>query len=276
MRKLNYTVVDVFTTRPLAGNPLAVFTNAAGLSSALMQRLAAELNLSETAFVLPPERGGTARLRIFTPRRELPFAGHPIVGSAYVIGRAAPLGLVRFETGVGEVPVIIDREGGFVSRCTMTQPAPRYDEGDVSVEALQNTLGHKGIVRVCAATNGPWFVLAQVDDVDALRPDPSAIARLPHNLGVYEAPRDGVTRQRLFAPNDGIAEDPATGSLAGVVAQRLRLDGLLRGERLEIHQGAALGRPSEIFVELREGEGPRVGGAAVSVARGTFELPTGL
>lgn len=272
MRKLNFSVVDVFTTRPLEGNPLAVFTNAAGLSAESMQRIARETNLSETAFVLPAEEGGTARLRIFTPRRELPFAGHPIVGSAYVIGRAAPLGLVRFETGAGEVPVIIDREGGFVSRCTMTQPEPRFFDGELSPEVLSKALGCKVIGAVWGASNGPSFLLARVDDVRAARPDPGALARLPHAVGIYEAPRERLTRQRLFAPGEGINEDPATGSLAGLVGARLVLDGLLAAGSLEIRQGDEVGRPSEIFVELREGGRPRVGGACASVARGVYEL----
>lgn len=275
MRRLNYTVVDVFTTRALTGNPLAVFSNAAGLSGVTMQRLARETNLSETTFLLPPERGGTARLRIFTPRRELPFAGHPIVGSAYVIGRAAPLGLIRFETGMGEVPVVIDREGGFVSRCTMTQPEPRYAECAVDPEVISIALGRRVIGTVWEATNGPWFLLVRVDDVSAVKPDLGALAKLPHPVGVYETPRDGATRQRLFAPGDGISEDPATGSLAGLVGERLRRDGHLRHAELLIHQGDEVERPSLIHVEVREGERPRVGGACTSVARGTFELPTG-
>jgi trans-2,3-dihydro-3-hydroxyanthranilate isomerase len=275
MRKLNYSVVDVFTTRPLEGNPLAVFTNPGDLSAETMQRLAQELNLSETAFILPPRAGGTARLRIFTPRRELPFAGHPIVGSAYVIARAAPLGLLRFETGVGEVPVVVDREGGFVSRCTMTQPEPRFAETDVTPEVLSKALGANVIGAVLEATNGPSFLLAMVDDVDAIARDAGALARLPHAVGVYERPRDGVTRQRLFAPGEGIAEDPATGSLAGLVGARLAREGLVDGA-LEIHQGAQVRRPSVIYVDARAGERPRVGGACASVARGTFELPRGV
>lgn len=274
MRKLNYCLVDVFTERPLSGNPLAVFTNAAGVSPELMQRIARETNLSETAFILPAESGGTARLRIFTPRRELPFAGHPIVGSAYVIGRAAPLGLIRFETGAGEVPVVIDREGGFVSRCTMTQPEPRFTATDVTAEVISKALGCNVIGAVWEASNGPSFLLARVEDVGAARPDLGALAALPHAVGIYESPRERLTRQRLFAPGEGITEDPATGSLAGLVGARLRLDALLSAGDLEIQQGDALGRPSSIYVGLRDGERPTVGGACASVARGVFELPS--
>src|SRR5438874_9207693 len=121
-----YVVVDVFTDTPLEGNALAVFTDGRGLSSNAMQRLARELNLSESVFVLPPEDGGDARIRIFTPAHELPFAGHPVLGSAVVVGEPLAGDLVRLETGLGIVPVELRREGGRVVSGRMQQPIPTW------------------------------------------------------------------------------------------------------------------------------------------------------
>ncbi len=272
MRKLNYSLVDVFTERPLMGNPLAVFTLTRELPDAVMQRLAREMNLSETAFVTPTSARSTARLRIFTPVREVPFAGHPVVGSAYVIARSTPLGLLRFETGAGLIEVVIEREGGFVSKCVMAQPAPAYRDVEVDAALLRAAIGVAPSGAVREGSNGPTFLLVPVDDVDAVRPDMGALARLPP-VGVYERPRGRVTRQRLFAPTLGVPEDPVTGSLAGLVAQRLLLDGLVEPGELTIHQGEQVDRPGVVWTHVSHEWPPRVGGACASVARGTVEIP---
>ena len=141
MRKLSYTIVDVFTTTPLAGNPLAVFTDGNGLSRQRMQELAREMNLSETTFLQRAEGDATARIRIFTPRTELPFAGHPIVGTAFVIARSTPLHTIRFETGVGPIDVEVERDGGFVVRCTMTQPTPTLAPAEIDADLVSRALG---------------------------------------------------------------------------------------------------------------------------------------
>src|SRR6266516_2989558 len=127
MKNLRYVVADVFTHRPLAGNQLAVFTDGRDVDDETMQRLARELNLSETVFVLPPSEGGHARIRIFTPVMELPFAGHPVLGSAFVLGAPLQLGEIRLETGSGIVPVTLEREGARIVFGWMSQPVPRWE-----------------------------------------------------------------------------------------------------------------------------------------------------
>src|SRR5690606_32531898 len=131
MRALRYTLCDVFTDRPLAGNQLAVFTDARGLDSELMQSIAREMNLAETVFVQEPQAGGHARLRIFTPTREVPFAGHPTLGGAFVLGGPLQLERLQLETGSGTVPVRLEREGPRVVFGWMEQPVPKrrvYDD----------------------------------------------------------------------------------------------------------------------------------------------------
>src|SRR6478609_4656133 len=126
MAQYRYVLLDVFTDEPFTGNQLAVYTDARALPEDRLQRIAREMNLSETVFMLPATGQGDARLRIFTPRRELPFAGHPLVGAAWVYGRATQLGRITFETGVGLVPLELERSGDRLTRATMTQPRPRF------------------------------------------------------------------------------------------------------------------------------------------------------
>lgn len=272
VRRLSYTVVDVFTDTALAGNPLAVFTNAIGLDAGLMQRLARELNLSETTFLLPAEQGGTARLRIFTPRRELPFAGHPLVGSAYVLGRSTPVPVVRFETGVGPIDVEIERNGGFVTRCVMTQPVPTFS-APPDGGAIRDALGTEPLGESIVADNGPTTLLVPVANVATLSPDLRAVEALGvTTVCAYAPPRDGSVRCRVFAPAVSITEDPATGSAAGPLGVHLLARGAIEAGRLEVVQGVELGRPSLIEVEVEVDAPPRVGGACVPVARGSFEL----
>src|SRR5947207_3183652 len=123
---LRYVVADVFTNVPLAGNQLAVFTDGRDVDDETMRKLAREMNFSETVFVLPPEAGGHARIRIFTPGVELPFAGHPVLGSAFVLGQPLQLTEIRLETGAGVVPVRLEREGPRITFGWMTQPIPQW------------------------------------------------------------------------------------------------------------------------------------------------------
>ena len=272
MRKLNYTLVDVFTETPLTGNPLAVFTNGSGVPEERMAALARELNLSETVFLLPAEQGGTARARIFTPRRELPFAGHPLIGAAYVLGRSVPLAEIHLECPVGVITVTVERDGGFVTSCTMTQPEPRLRTIETPV-GLAAALASEIVGDVVEASNGPSFLLVPVADVDAVRPDTSALQHISeHGVYVFEPPRRGEARVRLFAPNLGITEDPATGSAAGLLGVHLLSTGAIERGELLLRQGAQIGRPSLLRVYVNPGEPPRVGGACVPVARGSFEL----
>jgi trans-2,3-dihydro-3-hydroxyanthranilate isomerase len=270
--KLSYTLVDVFTDRALTGNPLAVFTNGTGVSDDVMQGLARELNLSETTFLQRTDGAATARLRIFTPQRELPFAGHPIVGTAYVIARSTPVAAVRFETGVGPIDVAIERQGGFVSRCVMTQPEPRF-AAFAGREELADALGAALAGEPVRADNGVASLLVPVADTAVLVPDHAALSRLDASTVCCFAPPKGSTvRARVFAPAVGVPEDPATGSAAGPLAVHLVATGAVPAGLVEVHQGREIGRPSLIEVGVVEGEPPRVGGSCVAVARGTFEL----
>ena len=137
MRTLRYVLADVFTDTPLAGNPVAVFTDGRGVEDKQMQRLARELNLSESVFVLPAEAGGHARIRIFTPGVELPFAGHPTLGTAFVLAQPLQLEVIRLETGMGIVPVALEREGARIVFGRMEQPLPAW-EPFADEEALLN------------------------------------------------------------------------------------------------------------------------------------------
>jgi trans-2,3-dihydro-3-hydroxyanthranilate isomerase len=268
--------VDVFTDIPFAGNPLAVVPDADELLDEQMQDIAAELNLAETTFV----KGGAERLRIFTPRSELPLAGHPVVGTSLVLaslGRLPEDGVHVFKTGAGETPVEL---GGGVA--TMTQ-AP-FDPGielDPSQMASLLRLGADVVVgtpRACSTITTPQ-ALVHVRDRETLarlEPDLPAIAAFREAMGVAAWCEDGdELAVRFFAPGDGIPEDPATGSVAGALGALRVFEGGQPGSVL-VRQGAEIGRPSEIRVTVdgRPGapEAPRVGGTAVPVLTGTLTV----
>jgi trans-2,3-dihydro-3-hydroxyanthranilate isomerase len=281
-----YVVVDCFTDRPLTGNQLAVFTDARELREELLQPLAREMAFSETVFVYPPAQGGHARIRIFTPASELPFAGHPVLGSAFVLAGPMQLLEIRLETGVGIVPVLLEREGDRIVFGWMSQPVPTIAPFEPEAELLA-ALGvarselpvevyDNGLAHVCVA-------LAGEQAVAALEPDLAALARL--QLGWGGKPFDtscfaGSGRRwktRMFAPADGVPEDPATGSAAGPLACHVIRHGRAAfGEELAISQGAELGRPSTLHARVEGAAGTiervEVGGSAVVVARGEFRL----
>ena len=279
MRNLRYVVTDVFTDQALAGNQLAVFTDGRDVEDATMQALAREMNLSETVFVLPPSEGGHARLRIFTPLAELPFAGHPVLGSAFVL--AAPLQLVeiRLETGAGVVPITLEREGARITFGWMSQPIPEW-EPFAQADDVASLLGVRPQLPVELYRLGPghvYFALASEEEVAAVSPDFGALARLTE-AGVNCFAGSGRRwKTRMFAPATGVAEDPATGSAAGPLAVHLLRHGLIQsGDEIEISQGEEIGRPSTLFARAF-GDGDRierveVGGSAVVVARGEFKL----
>jgi trans-2,3-dihydro-3-hydroxyanthranilate isomerase len=275
MRKLNYSLVDVFTERPFDGVPLAVFTLSQPAPPAVMQRIAREMNLAKTAFVCPTGVRATATLRVFTPAREVALSGHAVVGSAYVIARSAPIGLLRFETGAGSIEVLIEREGGFVSRCVMTQPMPTWRdvEAEVDRELVRAAIGAELRGPLREASLETPVLLARVDDVDAVTVDAAAMARLARPVAVYEAPRERTVRQRLFEPSSDAIEAPVSGLLAGAIGQRLVLDDELESGELTTAQGAHLGRPGAVWSYLSREHSPRVGGACASVGRGNFEVP---
>ena len=276
---LRYVVADVFTDKPLTGNQLAVFTDGRGVDDATMQDLARECNFSETVFVLPAENGGHARIRIFTPSIELPFAGHPVLGSAFVLGAPLQLVEIRLETGAGIVSVVLEREGARIIFGWMQQPIPEF-EPFAEAEAVQQLLGIRSQLPVELYHLGPqhaYFELSSEDEVAALEPDFAALARITHAGVNCFAGSGNRWKTRMFAPAGGVAEDPATGSAAGPLAIHLARHGRIGfGDEIEISQGVELGRPSKLYARV-EGSAERierveVGGSAVIVARGEFRL----
>ncbi len=277
---LRYVLCDVFTDRPLAGNALAVFTDARRLSAGTMQELARELNLAECVFVLPATEGGHARIRIFTPTRELPFAGHPTLGAAFVLGGPMQSELVRLETGAGIVPVRLEREGARISFGWMTQPIAKVGSFARQSE-LFAALGVAGsLLPVESYDLGPTHLFVNVgsrDEVARLQPDLRALQALC-TQGVNVFAGDGLQyKTRMFAPSHGVAEDAATGSAAGPLAVHLLRHGRIRsGDTLTIEQGAELQRPSTLYARAHGSaeciERVEVGGCAVVIGRGELTL----
>ena len=284
MSMRRYTIADVFTDVPLQGNQVAVFTDASGLSDETMQRAAREMNLSETVFVFRAEDPNAhLRVRIFTPSTELPFAGHPVLGTAFVVGRAMGSSVVRLETGLGIVPVTLSRaNGGAPYYGEMEQfvpPVESFEAVDELVAALGAAPDHGGL-PIEAYRNGPLHVYVEFPSeaaVAALKPDLGAIER----LGVYGincfAGSGTRWKTRMFGPALGVAEDPATGSAAGPLAVHLVRHGRVEfGTDIEIVQGVEIGRRSVLRARV-EGSGQEiervfVGGSAVIVARGEYRL----
>ncbi len=273
MRTLRYVIVDVFTATALEGNPLAVFTGADGLDDATMQALARETNLSETTFLQRATEGGTARLRIFTPTSELPFAGHPIIGSAWVIARATPIADVGFETGMGLIPVAIEREGGTLVGARMRQPEPLIGPSEFDRDALAAAIGTPLVGEPVIGANGLSHLLCPVADVADATPDWAALTRYDvRTIYLWAPPVDGIMRTRMFSPIDGIFEDPATGSAAGALGIHLLQSGVIGEGRVTMLQGVEAHRPSYIEVDVAHGAPPVVGGSCRVVARGEFQL----
>ena len=299
-RRYRVITADVFTDMMFGGNQLAVFTDAHGLSDATMQAIAREMNLSETVFVLPAESPrGTRRLRIFTPGRELPFAGHPTVGSAFVLTATGEVRLdgevtrIVFEEGVGPVEVTVRAEAGRPVFCQLSAaklpefgPAPPSDEALASVLSveLDDIVQAERAPRACSC--GVPFLFVTVRDVDALAHARINVEKWERHLApdwateiyvIAHEPGSANVRARMFAPAMGITEDPATGSaaaaLAGYLAPPTAPDGVLRWT---VKQGIEMGRPSTIFVEADVVSGAisaiRVGGASVLVSAGELTI----
>lgn len=277
MPTFRYVVADVFTDVPLAGNQLAVFTDATQIPEERLQPLAREMNLSETVFVYPPAGDGHVRLRIFTPSRELPFAGHPILGTAFVLAAPLQLGEIRLETGAGVVPVRVEREGARIVFGWMRQPAFQWEEYDRAGELLELLGVDEAGLPVEAYHQGPGHVLVELgspESVAGLAPDFGRLEGLsPYGTVCFA--RDGERwKARVFVPAHGVPEDPATGSAAGPLALHLARHGRIAfGDEIEIRQGEEVGRPSTLYAVARSPEEIDVGGAAVVVARGEFRLP---
>jgi len=285
-----FVTVDVFTDRRFGGNPLAVFPDARGISDTDMQALAAEFNLSETTFVLPPDDPrNTARVRIFNRRHEMPFAGHPNVGTGWVLaqqGRAKD-GMLRFE----EIAGLVEIEAG-ADAVTIAAPQPLSLGPEMAVDLLAGCVGiatsdvlttaHR---PVCASV-GNSFVIAEVTGEALTRATPDLgrfreaaqayTAMGPNRLPLYLYAHDGARiRTRMFSPLSGTIEDPATGSAATPLAALLL--SLTRDSegRYDIVQGVEMGRPSRLLCSAHraaDGIRAKVGGTCVPVLSGTVEL----
>ena len=273
-----YVIADVFTDTPLQGNQLAVFTDARELAEEILQPLAREMNLAETVFVYPPAADGHARIRIFTPNVELPFAGHPTLGTAFVLAQPLQLSEIRLETLSGTVAVQLEREGPRITFGWMEQPLPTiepYDDPrllqalDVEASELPIELYDNGVPHV-------YVALPSEDAVARLEPDVGLLAKLERCFNCF-AGEDRRWKTRMFAPYGGISEDPATGSAAGPLAVHLARHGRIAwGDEIEISQGAEIRRPSTLHARAFGSDGAldrvEVGGSAVVVARGEFRL----
>lgn len=294
---LDFHIYDVFTDRPFSGNPLAIVEGADGLTSAQMQTIARQFNLSETIFVQTPEDPAhTAKVRIFTPGAEIPFAGHPTIGCALHLG--ADAAEVVLEEVAGRVPVTLSGAAGQrlaeFTAPRLPQPIGQTPDRAIVAAAIglpESALGPHAIGNF---EGGPAFLYAQVADLDALaRAAPrqpgwgemhaaAAIddtGRSGVGLYLYSDGRDTDLQARMFAPNDGIPEDPATGSATAILAGQLLANGALKeGETvLRIAQGVEMGRPSRLrlSVEVRDGAVSRirVAGQAVAIASGRIRIP---
>jgi trans-2,3-dihydro-3-hydroxyanthranilate isomerase len=287
--RLPYRLCDVFTERALTGNPLAVFTDARGLDDATMQALAREMNLSESTFVLPGGDDCDARLRIFTPKIELPFAGHPTLGTAAVLAaRGAGEESLRLGTAAGVIPVRLTHDPGRPPFGWMRQPLPRHARfaspeallAALGLDPVAGAAGRAGAPPVEVYDNGNQYVYVALDTpaaVAALRPDMARLAALGPLLVSVFAPDGPRWRCRVFGPSAGVPEDPATGSAAGPLAYHLARHGRIGfGDEIVIEQGLELGRPSRLHARAL-GSAARldaleVGGRAVVIGGGELWL----
>jgi trans-2,3-dihydro-3-hydroxyanthranilate isomerase len=287
MKSYRYVLVDVFTDKPFSGNQLAVFTDPAGLSERQMQRIAKELNFSETTFVFPPEKKGKAdfRVRIFTPEQELPMAGHPTIGTAFVLslqGRK-PKSKLRFEEKVGIIPISIEFEGNVPGWVSMSQPLPKFGPAFEDREGIAKMLSleERNIVPglpIEAVSCGMPFLFVPVKDLDSVR-------RIRFRLDVWDdilkdnpfeivfvftrevEEKGSFVHSRMFAPGVGVKEDPATGSASGPLGCYLVKNNVLRPvPRVEFvsEQGIEMGRSSRIRVSIEVNERGKISEVVVS------------
>ncbi|HWP35999.1 MAG TPA: PhzF family phenazine biosynthesis protein [Gemmatimonadales bacterium] len=305
MARYRFYQLDVFTRTPLAGNPLAVFPHANGLDATTMQSLAREMNLSETTFVTPSATA-TRRVRFFTPAAEIPLAGHPTIGTWWLLAETGEIELpqagemrVTQETGAGVLPVDLSIAAGKVTRAVMTQAHPAFGPTVDNVAQLGTALGGDG--RTVAPGPPPQVVstalpqlMVPIRSLAHLKALPSggsgsALTQLLRSLGTdcamcfaMDAEMPGASVHcRMFAPGLGVIEDPATGSAAGALGAYLVRHALVKPQdgiaRVTMEQGLEIGRPSIIHVEVRTDNGAtpvqvRVGGEAVTVITGEVSL----
>ena len=302
MTTLHYHHVDVFTNRAFGGNQLAVFTDGRGLSDDLMQQIAREMNFSETTFVLPPQQTeNDYHVRIFTPAAELPMAGHPTIGTAYVLHHARLFKTderqtVRFEEGVGIIPVRYDLREDGPPLITMTQPLPTfgptlYDRPGLA-DMLSITMGdlHPDFPPQVVSTGVP-FLFVPVRNLEAVQ-------RIRLRLDIWERllkgwvaesvfvfttetiEADSTVHSRMFAPAMGVLEDPATGAASGPLGCYLVAHGIVRAEtqaNIISEQGYEMGRPSLVYVTIDvdaedDISGVHCGGFCVHMGEGTLNV----
>lgn len=300
--KYRFYTCDVFTHDRFGGNQLAVLPQAEGLSDRQMQQIAREFNFSETSFVLPPKSGPMRRVRIFTPAAELPFAGHPNVGTAFVLattgelGNLSPVSSVTFDELAGLVPISIHATGGRVTSCELKAPQPVSMGQQVSEQLMARALSLDP-ADICLHAHKPVVVSVGMPFLFVELANRSALERATANLNVFSALeaelKDGVRaavyfytqskdefdiRARMFAPSSGVPEDPATGSATCAVAGLLaHLDSKPAGEfTYRLAQGVEMGRPSALKARALKENGivtsTWVGGACVMVTDGWIEV----
>ncbi|MFC9914466.1 PhzF family phenazine biosynthesis isomerase [Streptomyces sp. NPDC059862] len=263
-----YVVVDAFSRQPLSGNPVAVFFASDNLTADQMQCIAREMNLSESTFVLRPRKDGSdAHVRIFTPVNELPFAGHPLLGTAVALGSRTGASRLNLETAMGVIPLTLERADDGALRVGMRQPVPWWKPFDRTGELLQALGIDSSALPVEVYVNGPRHVLVGLESVEALskvNPDHRALAYFPDLAVNCFAGSGRAWRNRMFSPSYGVVEDAATGSAAGPLAIHLARHGLSPyGQGIEIAQGVEIGRPS-LMGALVHGQGDRVDSVEVS------------
>lgn len=303
-KEVRFIQADVFTDRPFAGNPLAIVPDGSSLTTREMQAIAREMNLSETTFVLPAEDASAAfRLRIFTPVAELPLAGHPVVGTCFILAQRGRMKLnegtnrIFQECGAGVLPVDIHVRKGKVARAYMTQKRPEFLKSTTDRALLATAVGLEedrllpdGLPAEVVSTAIPQLMVpAQgLKDLEEIEIDHAALRKVYDVMETQcfliftrqTVHPNSTVHARMFAPTLGVLEDPATGSAAGALGAYLVRHGVLEAHtttHLIVEQGHEMGRPSTIYVEVDKGTdgGPgevRVGGQAVEVAEGILRF----
>lgn len=303
---IKFYQADVFTSEPFGGNPVAVIPDAQGLNDDQLQQIAREMNLSETVFVFPPtDKAAVARLRIFTPTQEIPFAGHPVLGTFFVLAELGiipvkePITRLMQECNIGLFPVELHAEVGQVERIVMTQPKPEFLGPVEETEDLYKVAGALGLSKyVIADAKWPIEVVSTglpvlivpvrtLTAVRSIRPDASAISDVCRRFGAngimvfttVTVEPSSTVHTRMFAPSIGILEDPATGSASGALGAYLVQNGVVEvtpTTEIIAEQGYAIDRPSRIFVQVDSDDdviqSVKVGGECVMVIEGTLKF----
>ncbi|HJR77920.1 MAG TPA: PhzF family phenazine biosynthesis protein [Nitrospiraceae bacterium] len=303
-RTFQFYQADVFTDVPFGGNPVAVIPDAAGLTDLELQQIAREMNLSETVFVFPPsDPAAVVKIRIFTPTQEIPFAGHPVIGTFFVLGTLKRLALrepmtrVLQECNLGLFPVDIHVKDGRIAHVVMSQPQPQFLEVVESREDLFSIARALGVARqqitdtkwpVQVVSTGLPVMIVPIRTLTAVRsivPDVSAIAELCQQYGAngimtfstMTVEQQATVHTRMFAPLIGIIEDPATGSASGALGAYLLQHGVVEVAPLTeviAEQGYEIERPSRILIQVASEDDAiqtvKIGGQAVMVLEGTL------